>query len=283
MIQDIAPHRLDNSFKNIKAGGNSVVFTFAGGNLLVCDGEDGGIALPTMEQIAANLSAGLDVENAIYAFSIDDEPMFLLPQRELKGKIPKNMEYINMRNLSGKTDRWVPLAAVTAGHLDHWYREHRYCGCCGAVSGFSVRERAKVCPECGNVQYPRISPVIMAAVTDGDRLLVTRYAGRPYKGLALIAGFVEIGESIEEALKREVMEEVGLHVENLRYFGSQPWGFSDSLISGFFADLDGDGTIQLDKDELAEAVWLSRDELPPQAVDISITAAMIEAFRKGEM
>lgn len=83
MIQDIAPHRLDNSFKNIKAGGNSVVFTFAGGNLLVCDGEDGGIALPTMEQIAANLSAGLDVENAIYAFSIDDEPMFLLPQREL--------------------------------------------------------------------------------------------------------------------------------------------------------------------------------------------------------
>ena len=191
------------SFKNIKAGGNSVVFTFAGGNLLVCDGEDGGIALPTMEQIAANLSAGLDVENAIYAFSIDDEPMFLLPQRELKGKIPKNMEYINMRNLSGKTDRWVPLAAVTAGHLDHWYREHRYCGGCGAVSGFSVRERAKVCPECGNVQYPRISPVIMAAVTDGED--VYKRQGQGYGMEPSIAS--GNAESIEESSESDAGED----------------------------------------------------------------------------
>lgn len=145
----------------------------------------------------------------------------------------------------------------------------------------SDKERAMICPECGNIQYPRISPVIMAAVTDGDKLLVTRYAGREYKGLALIAGFVEIGESIEGALRREVMEEVGLKVKNLRYFGSQPWGFSDSVISGFFADVDGSSQIRLDRDELSEAVWLSRDELPPQKTDISITAAMIEAFRKG--
>ena len=145
----------------------------------------------------------------------------------------------------------------------------------------SDKERAMICPECGNIQYPRISPVIMAAVIDRDKLLVTRYAGREYKGLALIAGFVEIGESIEGALRREVMEEVGLKVKNLRYFGSQPWGFSDSVISGFFADVDGSSQIRLDRDELSEAVWLSRDELPPQKTDISITAAMIEAFRNG--
>ena len=121
----------------------------------------------------------------------------------------------------------------------------------------------------------------MAAVTDGDRLLVTRYAGREYKGLALIAGFVEIGESLEGALEREVMEEVGLRVKDISYFGSQPWGVSDSVISGFFVKLDGKDNIYLDENELSEAVWLSRDEIPPQDSDISITAAMIEAFRKG--
>ena len=149
--------------------------------------------------------------------------------------------------------------------------------------GFSDKERAMICPQCGNIQYPRISPVIMAAVTDGDRLLVTRYAGRPYKGLALIAGFVEIGESLEGALRREVMEEVGLQVTDLRYYGSQPWGFSDSVISGFFAKLDGSGAVRLDRDELSEAVWLSREEIPPQNTGISITAEMIEAFRTGKV
>ena len=123
----------------------------------------------------------------------------------------------------------------------------------------------------------------MAAVTDGERLLVTRYAGRPYKGLALIAGFVEIGESLEQALCREVMEEVGLKTGQLRYFGSQPWGFSDSVISGFFAKLDGSSSVRLDRDELAEAVWLTRDEIPPQNTGVSITSEMIEAFRTGSI
>lgn len=125
--------------------------------------------------------------------------------------------------------------------------------------------------------------LVMAAVTDGDKILVTRYAGREYKGLALNAGFVEIGESLEGALKREVMEEVGLNVKNIRYFGSQPWGFSDSVISGFFVDLDGSNKVKLDRNELAEAVWILREEIPPQNTDISITSAMLEAFRTGEI
>ena len=131
------------------------------------------------------------------------------------------------------------------------------------------------------LRYALSAEMFMAAVTDGDRLLVTRYAGREYKGLALIAGFVEIGESLEGALEREVMEEVGLRVKDISYFGSQPWGVSDSVISGFFVKLDGKDNIYLDENELSEAVWLSRDEIPPQDSDISITAAMIEAFRKG--
>ena len=278
MIQDIEPHSLSNGFKAAKVTEDSIVFCFDKGKVLVCNG-GGEASLPTVKELQGHCP---DIRaKAVYAFSVDDIPMFLLPWYNMAENMPVGMEYVNMRSLYKGSDKWKAFAAVTASHINHWYEEHRYCGCCGRPMTHSGKERAMICPECGNIQYPRISPVIMAAVTDGDKLLVTRYAGREYKGLALIAGFVEIGESIEGALRREVMEEVGLKVKNLRYFGSQPWGFSDSVISGFFADVDGSSQIRLDRDELSEAVWLSRDELPPQKTDISITAAMIEAFRKG--
>lgn len=287
MIHEIAPHFLDNSFsdaKKARAESDSVFFTFRDGRVLVRS-ENGRFGLPVIGE------SGRDVcgitEQAIYVFSVDGAPMFLLPEEAVagggRGETPEGMGYVDIRELYDSQERWPALAAVTARHLDHWYREHRYCGCCGSVMKHSEKERAMICPECGNIQYPRISPVIMAAITDGDRLLVTRYAGRPYKGLALIAGFVEIGESVEGALKREVMEEVGLKVKDLKYFGSQPWGFSDSLITGFFASLDGSDTVTVDRSELSEAVWMHRDELPQMKNDMSITAVMIEAFRKGEI
>ncbi len=282
MIQDIAPHKLDNSFAHKEPQPESIFFAFQKGNVLVKKELDGTPVLPTLNMLAQPFEE--IKRRAIYVFSMDENPMFLLMERDLDERaIPAGLEYENPRNLYCESQKWQALAGVTAGHLNHWYREHLYCGCCGSTMDFGKEERAMICPECGNVQYPRISPVVMAAVTDGDKLLVTRYAGRPYKGLALIAGFVEIGESLEGALRREVMEEVGLNIENLQYFGSQPWGFSDSVISGFFAELDGSGQIRLDRDELSQALWLSRDEIPPQESPLSITAAMIEAFRKGEI
>ncbi len=282
MIQEIAPHYLNNSFAKVNADSESAVFTFDNGKVLVYD--DGRrIHLPVLSQFTDGTDKSISElkDKTEYVFSVDDIPMFLLPQQYV-AKVPEDMEYVNIRDLYSGPDRWMALASVTASHLNHWYGEHRYCGCCGSLMKHSDRERAMICPECGNIQYPRISPVIMAAVTDGDRLLVTRYAGRPYKGLALIAGFVEIGESVEGALHREVMEEVGLKVKNLKYFGSQPWGFSDSVITGFFASLDGSDAVRLDRNELSEAVWLDRSEIPELNNDMSITAAMIEAFRKGE-
>lgn len=282
MIQDIAPHKLDNSFAHEKPQPESVFFAFQKGNILVKKGADGTPTLPTLDMLSESFEK--IKERAIYVFSVDERPMFLLMSRDLDERvIPGELEYGNLRELYQEDQKWAALAGVTAGHLNHWYAEHVYCGCCGSRMDFGTKERAMVCPKCGNIQYPRISPVVMAAVTDGDKLLVTRYAGRPYKGLALIAGFVEIGESLEGALKREVTEEVGLDIKNLQYFGSQPWGFSDSVISGFFAELDGSSQIRLDRDELSEALWLSRDEIPPQESPLSITAAMIEAFRKSEI
>lgn len=282
MIQDIAPHKLDISFAQKEPQPESVFFAFRKGSILVKKGADGIPALPTLDMLSAPFEE--IKKKAIYVFSVDEKPMFLLLDRDLdEAMIPEELEDDNPRNLYHESQKWAALAGVTAGHLEHWYTEHIYCGCCGSLMNLAKKERAMVCPKCANIQYPRISPVVMAAVTDGDKLLVTRYAGRPYKGLALIAGFVEIGESLEDALRREVMEEVGLDIKNPRYFGSQPWGFSDSVISGFFAELDGSSQIKLDRDELSEALWLSRDEIPPQESPLSITAAMIEAFRKHEI
>ena len=124
------------------------------------------------------------------------------------------------------------------------------------------KERMMRCEYCGQMEFPKICPAVIIGVTDGNRLLMSKYAGRDYKKYALIAGFAEIGETIEETVQREVMEEVGLKVKNLRYYKSQPWSFSDTLLFGFFAELDGSAEITLDEEELALAEWFEREEIP---------------------
>ena len=120
------------------------------------------------------------------------------------------------------------------------------------------------------------------AVTDGDRLLLTKYAGRSFTRYALVAGFAEIGETIEQTVRREVAEETGLHVKNIRFYRSQPWVYTDSLLLGFWADLDGSDEIHRQTDELSEATWFSRSEIPTDHSEISLTGEMIEVFRKGK-
>ena len=112
------------------------------------------------------------------------------------------------------------------------------------------------------MEYPKICPAVIVAVLDGERILLTKYAGRSYTRYALIAGFAEIGETIEQTVHREVMEEVGLRVKNLRFYKSQPWSFSDTLLMGFYCDLDGEDRITLDQDELAVAEWFNRGQIP---------------------
>ncbi len=138
------------------------------------------------------------------------------------------------------------------------------------------------CPDCGNMVYPKISPCIIVAITDGNRILLTKYACRTYSHYALVAGFCEIGESLEETVRREVREEVGLEVENIRYWKSQPWAFSDTLLSGFYCDVAGDPTPHLVDGELREATWFDREEIPVQDDGVSLTRALIAAFQRGE-
>ena len=146
----------------------------------------------------------------------------------------------------------------------------------------STEERMMQCPECGLMEYPKISPAVIIGLIHENKILMSKYAGRAYKNYALLAGFSEIGESVEETVHREVMEEVGLKVKNLRYYKSQPWSFSGSLLAGFYCDVDGDPSITLDREELSVAEWFDRDSLPETPNLISLTGEMIECFRQGK-
>ena len=130
--------------------------------------------------------------------------------------------------------------------------------------------------------FSHIQPAVIVGITNGDKIILSKYEGRSFKRYALIAGFAEIGETIEETVHREVMEEVGLKVKNLRYYKSQPWSFSSSLLFGFFCDVDGDDTLTVDHEELSMAQWVERDKIPDQGNNISLTKEMMILFRDGK-
>ena len=167
--------------------------------------------------------------------------------------------------------------------LAEWYRSRRFCGCCGAVMVHSTEERMMQCPECGLMEYPKISPAVIIGLIHENKILMSKYAGRAYKNYALLAGFSEIGESVEETVHREVMEEVGLKVGKLHYYKSQPWSFTDTLLMGFYAELEGGEDITLDQTELSMAEWFEREEIPVTYEDCSLTNEMIMAFKEGKI
>lgn len=145
-----------------------------------------------------------------------------------------------------------------------------------------VKERMMFCEACHQVEYPKICPAVIVGVTDGNRLLLTKYAGRKFKKYALVAGFAEIGETIEETVRREVMEEVGLEVKNITYYKSQPWSFTDTLLFGFYCEVDGSSEIVLDEEELSVAEWFEREKIPVTEKTVSLTNEMILNFKYGK-
>ncbi len=282
MIQDILPMRYHVEYHNSQPEADDTVFVFQDNKICFKD-LDGNTVLPKIKE----LTGGLDKEQAErikfrYLFSIDEQ-RFFMPDVHNKIKIEPPEGYIPQDQNLFRTLKppFLGFAGITAYQLYLWYSTHMYCGRCGEETGHSDTERAVVCPKCELINYPRISPVIIVGVINGEDLLVTRYKYRAPGQYSLVAGFIEIGETMEECLAREVREETGVSVKNIRYYKSQPWGFSSSLISGFFCELDGDPTVTRDDIELAEALWINRAELPPPTNTVSITAEMIEAFRTG--
>ena len=277
MIHEILPHVLNNEFKVADPKPTDFVIRYDGAKTLLKKVDDG-YAIPRVGELLALEGKTLADFEGHYLFCIDDTAFFL--DDSASAEVPAGYEYMGSRTFRGMNPV-ERMGGATAVHIAHWESLNKFCGKCGNVTIRGDRERSIVCPKCGNVVYPRISPVVIVSVRNGDKLLMAHNIDNPNPRLFLISGFVEIGESLEQAVHREVMEEAGLRVKNIRYFGSQPWPFSDSLIAGFTAELDGDDTIRMQQEELSEAMWVKREDIPEYETDVSISCCLIENFRRG--
>ena len=277
MIQDIAPHIFRNEYTPKAPDAESYALYFDDDKVLVrLDEADRTVDFPRFADLPGALA-----DAGQYLFSVDGIAYFLcagvpaLPGAEYRWERPQIFREYG--------PGWRSFAGITAAQLYRWYRGRTFCGRCGTPMQHDEKERAMFCPQCQTREYPKLSPAVIVAVTNGDKLLLSRYANSQPGRYALVAGFTEIGETIEGTVHREVMEEVGIKVKNLRYYKSQPWSFTDSLLVGFYCELDGSPEITLDKNELAEAVWMPRDEIAPASTDISLTSEMIQGFRLSKI
>lgn len=310
MIQDIWPKHLDNQYKNLKPGNGDTVFYFQGSSLLARPSghfnsqnpEENVLIYPQYDEFVQGIKSSygdkaVDNFEFIYLLSIDEEHFFLarktgsLERGTFLGEmadsaVHKDMysfvrgyEFIGVDSFRKAQPREHAYAAITAFHLYGWYRDNHFCGRCGKPLKHDDKQRMLRCDCCKNMVFPKICPAVIVAVTDKDRILLTKYAGRIYRNYALIAGFTEIGETTEETVSREVMEEVGVKVKNITYYKSQPWGLSGSQLLGYFCELDGDDTITLEEDELSVGTWVKADDIDVIDDHISLTREMIEKFR----
>jgi len=270
MFQDIAPHIYKNEYKPRPANPNDYVIFCREREVCLRETENGAV-FPTVGELPAG-----DLQ---YLFGMDDRAFYLW-----KGPLPEleGWDFLPTQRFRSLTPAWAGFAAITAHRLWLWYGQNRFCGRCGQPMQHSKTERAMQC-SCGHIVYPTISPSVIVGVTNGDKLLLTRYANShsTYRHYALVAGYTEIGETLEQTVRREVLEETGLQVKDVRYYKSQPWPFSGALLAGFYCTLEGSETITLDENELSDAVWLHRSEIEPREDTASLTSEMIEQFRLG--
>lgn len=284
MLQDLDFGRLENEFHDVQPGNGDIVICFQENMVLLHRDVEDYLQLPRFNSVQG-FAAGNDWQHwnekqFQYIFRIQDVNYFLWMGRAGNPTDPE-YHFESVRQLRQLKSKEICFAVMTAWHLFCWYRNNRFCGCCGTPTIHDAAERMVRCPACGNMIFPKISPAVIIAVTDGERLLLSKYAGRSYTRYALLAGYTEIGETLEETVRREVMEEVGLWVKNIRYYKSQPWGVDGNVLMGFYCDLDGDDTIYLDRTELAMAEWYERSALPAHDDGISLTREMIRIFEEG--
>ncbi len=275
MIQDIGTGRYRNEYRPAIPEKDSRALCFRKNELLLRKHENG-ISFLTYGEVEEAQPEAAAVFT--YLFAIDGVRYYLLPG--ISEEYYPGAKWLKISGLRENGPGEAAFAGVTGYQLWGWYNARRFCPACGQKMVHDERERMMKCPVCGQMEYPKICPAVIVGVTHGDRLLLTKYADRDFKRYALIAGFAEIGETIEETVHREVMEETGLKVKNLKYYKSQPWSFTDTLLFGFFAELDGDDTVHLDDHELSLARWCTRDEIPEND-GISLTREMMQVFKDG--
>ena len=283
MLQDLDFGCLDNQYHAQEPQDGDVVICVQGKNTLLHRDADETLTLPTWGQVktwCGDWEWWFDYPTQ-YAFTMQDVRYFIFMGKA--GAVEGDyFTYENATVLRQQTSKNIIFAMMTAWHIYQWYRVNRFCGACGEKTMHDGKERMMRCPHCGNMIFPKIAPAAIIGLIHGDKLMLSTYAGRDTKRYGLLAGFIEIGETAEEAVAREVMEEVGLKVKNVRYYKSQPWGVAGNLSIGYFCDLDGDDTVRLDENELASAEWFDRHDLPAKDDGISLTREMIRIFGEGK-
>lgn len=221
----------------------------------------------------------LKLLNKFYIGSLDGYSCYTarFPEGEV---IPDCMEFAGLRQIYENIDKTMLQAAFRAVQILTWDETHRFCGVCGKATLKKPNEHAKVCPKCGHTSYPRLSPAIIVAITKGDKLLLAKNKNSTTGMYSVLAGFVEAGETLEECVKREVREEAGIEVNNIKYFGSQSWPFPNSYMLAFTAAHES-GEINIDGNEIADARWFGIDEIlnfPNLPRSLSISRELIEWF-----
>ncbi|MCR4689308.1 MAG: NAD(+) diphosphatase [Saccharofermentans sp.] len=270
MIQDISPAYLKNEFKpEARALPESPVFFFDGNNIAV------------KEDFTVPLAKDIRSDDLIFLFELTGTDCFLTRTK------PEGIKLIPLRDLrrKGVLTKDMAFASYTAYHLASWYNSSDFCGRCGAKTSFSKAERARICPDCGEIIYPRINPAVILGILNHDhsKILLTKYARRDFNFYALVAGFTEIGETFEQTCAREAMEETGLKIKDITYYKSQPWGSALDILTGFYCTVDGPEDIKMDTNELKTAVWCSPEEVVLQPDDYSLTNEMMKRFKDGNL
>jgi NAD+ diphosphatase len=252
--------------------GPALWFAIQGNNLLVSQ-EPSSIIIPCLKDFS---ELGLAALNQNYLGLLEGSPCYAVEVPE-KAVLPAGMAFEGLRQVYGRLDEDLFWIAARAVQIVDWDRTHRFCGRCGVPMETQKAERAKKCPKCGLLHFPRLAPAIIVAIERGDQLLLARSRRFATGMYSVLAGFVEPGESLEETVIREVREEVGISLKDIRYFGSQPWPFPHSLMIGFTATYAG-GEITIDAEEIEDAGWFTVDRLPPLPGKISIARKLIDWF-----
>lgn len=284
MIQDI--HGIyHNEYQNLTPEQDDYIMFAQGRSVLMRRDGEQTIQYITYGELIAASGGEFSADACRYLFSIENQGMtekyFLSNSQLLTSQLMEKYEYRQQNVFRTMQPEDKAFAGITACQLANWYESTQFCGRCGTRLEHDKVERMMKCPKCGAMHYPKISPAVIVAVTNRDKILMTKYAGRDYKKYALIAGFTEIGETIEDTVRREVMEEVGIHVKNIRYYKSQPWSFTDTVLMGFYCELDGEDVITMDAHELSVAEWMRREDIPTEFDGISLTNEMIMRFKEG--
>ncbi|MDX1634070.1 MAG: NAD(+) diphosphatase [Marinobacter sp.] len=249
--------------------------------------EDGVVALCDQAVVSRNGQWLLPWSEAGNWLDGDSEPVYVgrfegrnVYVAEMSADAPFSAsERVPLRDAVLTTASATAAMLSTAIQVQQGWRDHRYCGRCGRATGYHPAERARWCEHCRIPWYARLAPCVIVVIRRGDRFLLARSSRTRRYYYSLIAGFVEPGESAEEAVIREVLEETGLEVTNVRYRASQPWPFPHQLMLGYFADYAG-GDLVLQEDELADAGWFEPGALPPVPPDTTIAGRLIQAMER---